>query len=74
MNVVTVVGGRPHFVKAFPVSQALRGDYGETLVHTGQHYDEVLSGVFFDELPIPASDVNLGVGSGTHTEQTTAMM
>ena len=74
MKVLSVVGARPQFVKAFPVSAALRRRHTERLVHTGQHYDQELSGVFFEELPIPEPDHNLGVGSGTHVEQTTAMM
>ncbi|MFC6976834.1 non-hydrolyzing UDP-N-acetylglucosamine 2-epimerase [Halomicroarcula sp. GCM10025709] len=74
MKVLSVVGARPQFVKAFPVSEALRREHTELLVHTGQHYDEELSGVFFEELPIPEPDHNLGVGSGSHAEQTAAMM
>jgi UDP-N-acetylglucosamine 2-epimerase (non-hydrolysing) len=74
MKVLSVVGARPQFVKAFPVSDALSGAHEEVLVHTGQHYDHELSDVFFEELPIPEPDVNLGVGSGTHGEQTAAML
>ncbi len=74
MKVCSVVGARPQFVKAFPVSRALGGTHEELLVHTGQHYDEVLSGVFFQELDIPPPEYNLGVGSGTHTEQTAGVM
>ena len=74
MKVLSVVGARPQFVKAFPVSNALREAHEEILVHTGQHYDECLSGVFFEELPIPEPDVNLGVGSGPHAKQTAAML
>ena len=74
MKVLTVVGARPQFVKAFPVSQALRADHEEVLVHTGQHYDEELSDVFFEELPIPVPDYHLGIGSGDHATQTAAAM
>jgi len=74
MRVATVVGARPQFIKAFPVSEALADNHDEFLVHTGQHYDEEMSDVFFDELPIPEPDVNLGVGSQSHTKQTAAMM
>jgi len=72
MKVLTVVGARPQFVKAFPVSDVLREDHEEVLVHTGQHYDEELSDVFFAELPIPEPAYNLGVGSGSHADQTAA--
>ena len=74
MKVLSVVGARPQFVKAFPLSRALRERHEEVLVHTGQHYDEELSDVFFEELSIPEPDHNLGVGSGGHAEQTAAMM
>ncbi|KAB1191226.1 MULTISPECIES: non-hydrolyzing UDP-N-acetylglucosamine 2-epimerase [Haloferax] len=74
LKVLSVVGARPQFIKAFPVSNALRREHDEVLVHTGQHYDESMSGVFFDELDIPKPDYNLGVGSGTHAAQTAEMM
>jgi UDP-N-acetylglucosamine 2-epimerase (non-hydrolysing) len=71
-TVLSVVGARPQFVKAFPVSQALSDR--EVLVHTGQHYDTELSDVFFEELDIPEPRYNLGVGSGSHADQTAAVM
>jgi UDP-N-acetylglucosamine 2-epimerase len=74
VKVVSVVGARPQFVKAFPTSQALRERHEEVLVHTGQHYDELLSSVFFEELSIPAPDHQLGVGSGPHAVQTAEML
>ena len=74
MKVCSVVGARPQFVKAFPVSRAFRRNHDELLVHTGQHYDEVLSDVFFEELDIPPPEYNLGVGSGSHTAQTADVM
>jgi len=74
MKVLTVVGTRPQFIKAFPVSRVLREDHVEILVHTGQHYDEMLSDVFFEELSIPEPDHHLGVGSDSHAVQTAAMM
>ena len=74
MKVLTVVGARPQFVKAYPVSRQLRRDHEEVLVHTGQHYDAELSDVFFEELGIPEPDHHLGVGSGPHGEQTAEMM
>lgn len=75
MKVVTVVGARPQFVKAAVVSHALR-DRGvkEILIHTGQHYDENMSDVFFEELDIPKPDFHLGVGSGSHGAQTGRML
>lgn len=74
LNVVSVVGARPQFIKAFAVSRVLRQEHNEVLVHTGQHYDEELSDVFFEELGIPEPDYNLGVGSDTHGSQTAAML
>jgi len=75
MHALLVVATRPNLVKIRPVLDALvaRG-VRCTLVHTGQHYDKSLSDIFFDELGIRTPDVNLGVGSGTHTQQTTAVM
>jgi UDP-N-acetylglucosamine 2-epimerase len=74
MKVLTVVGARPQFIKAAPVSRVLRQEHEEFLVHTGQHYDDAMSDLFFRQLQIPAPDVNLGVGSGSHGEQTGAML
>ena len=71
MRVVSVVGARPQFIKAWPVSRALaRAGIEEFLVHSGQHYDDRMSQVFFDELALAAPARHLGVGSGTHAEQT----
>jgi len=76
MKIVTVVGARPQFVKAAVVSRVLRADSGvrEVLVHTGQHYDHNVSGVFFSEMDIPEPDYHLGVGSGSHGKQTGKML
>ncbi|MCU0606501.1 MAG: UDP-N-acetylglucosamine 2-epimerase (non-hydrolyzing) [Candidatus Edwardsbacteria bacterium] len=74
MKVLTVIGARPQFIKAAPLSRALRTRHREVLVHTGQHYDHDMSRRFFREMRIPAPDHNLGVGSGTHAQQTGAMM
>ena len=74
MKVVTVVGARPQFIKCAPVSRRLRRHATEFLVHTGQHYEDGLSGVFFRDLGIPEPDVNLEVGSGRHGAQTGAIL
>ena len=74
MKVVTVVGARPQFVKAAPVSRQLRARHREVLVHTGQHYDPELADLFFDELDIPPPDHALGVGPGTPVQQMAAIM
>lgn len=74
MRVFTIVGARPQFIKAAPVSRILREEHEELLVHTGQHYDHGMSAVFFEELGIPKPDVNLGIGSGLHGWQTGQMM
>jgi UDP-N-acetylglucosamine 2-epimerase len=74
MKVVSIVGARPQFIKAAALSRPLRARHTEVLVHTGQHYDHTLSGVFFEGLDLPAVDVNLDVGSGPHGRQTGAML
>ena len=74
MKVVTIVGARPQFIKAAAVSRELRIKHHEILVHTGQHYDYEMSGIFFDGLELPPADINLGVGSGSHAAQTGAML
>ena len=75
MKIVSVVGARPQFVKAAMVSRALRqAGLHEFLLHTGQHYDDKMSQVFFDELEIPRPDVNLGIGGGTHGQNTGKML
>ncbi|MGK5529919.1 non-hydrolyzing UDP-N-acetylglucosamine 2-epimerase [Streptomyces sp. URMC 129] len=73
--VVHVVGARPNFVKAAPVVAALIAEgRPQSVVHTGQHYDERMSHVFFRELGLPRPDVDLGVGSGSHAQQTAALL
>src|SRR5258706_6588367 len=74
MKIVSVVGARPEFIQAAPVSRALRKTHQEILVHTGQHYDYLMSQTFFDELGIPVPDYNLEVGSGSHASQTAEIL
>lgn len=74
MKLVSIVGARPQVIKAAAVSREIRRLHREILVHTGQHYDYEMSGIFFDGLEMPAPDVNLGVGSGSHGTQTGAML
>ncbi|HLZ42051.1 MAG TPA: UDP-N-acetylglucosamine 2-epimerase (non-hydrolyzing) [Candidatus Sulfotelmatobacter sp.] len=76
MHILHVVGARPNFMKAAPVLRALSAHPGivQTLVHTGQHYDAAMSDVFFRQLEMPQPDCNLGVGPGTHAQQTASVM
>jgi UDP-GlcNAc3NAcA epimerase len=74
MRVITIVGARPQFIKAAPVSRALRQQHTEILIHTGQHYDADMSDVFFSELAIPKPDMNLGVGALSNLEQIAQMI
>lgn len=74
MKVLTVIGNRPQFIKAAAVSPLLRESHEEILVHTGQHFDDELSTVFFAELGIPAPERQLGIALGTNTSQTSRML
>jgi UDP-N-acetylglucosamine 2-epimerase (non-hydrolysing) len=76
MKILNVVGARPNFMKIAPIVEEMKKtpDFDGVLVHTGQHYSEGMSDVFFRELGIPIPDVHLGVGSGTHAEQTARIM
>jgi UDP-N-acetylglucosamine 2-epimerase len=82
MKIVTIIGARPQFIKAAPVSRAIQdhnlknpdNQFNEIIVHTGQHYDDNMSAIFFEELNIPKANVNLGVGSGSHGWQTAQML
>src|SRR5688572_26012335 len=82
MRLLNVVGARPQFVKLAPVCRAIDAHNAEhpsapiqnVILHTGQHYDPGLSDVFFEELEIPRPDVALGVGSGSHGQQTGKML
>ena len=78
MKIVTIIGARPQIIKAAALSRAIKNNYAdrihEVIVHTGQHYDDNMSQVFFDELGIPRPDYNLHVGSASHGVQTAKMM
>jgi UDP-GlcNAc3NAcA epimerase len=78
MKIVTIIGARPQIIKAAALSRAIKehfnGKISEIIVHTGQHYDENMSQVFFNELGIPQPNYNLNVGSGSHGKQTAAMI
>ncbi len=73
IRLLTIIGARPQIIKAAAISRAIKNHFSdkieEKILHTGQHYDDNMSKVFFDELGIPAPDYNLGVGSGKHGEQ-----
>lgn len=76
MHIACIVGARPNFMKVAPILKAMKAypEIKATLIHTGQHYDKSLSDVFFDELDIKKPDISLGVGSGSHANQTADVM
>lgn len=75
MKIATILGARPQFIKAAPVIKALHAKgHKEFIIHTGQHYDDEMSAVFFRDLELPAPDYNLGVGSSPHGQQTGQML
>lgn len=74
MKIVTVVGARPQFIKAAAGSRQIRKEHQEILVHTGQHFDDNMSAVFFREMGIPEPDYNLGISGGTHAQMTAKML
>ncbi len=74
MKIVTIVGARPQFIKAAAGSREIRKDHQEILVHTGQHFDDNMSSVFFREMNIPEPDYNLGISGGSHAQMTARML
>ena len=74
MRIVTVVGARPQLIKAAAGSRVLRKEHQEILVHTGQHFDDNMSAVFFREMGIPAPDYYLGISGGSHAQMTAKML
>ena len=74
MKILTVIGNRPQFIKAAAVSPRLRERHQELLIHTGQHFDDELSAVFFAELGLPPPDRELGIALGSNTSQTARML
>src|SRR5215813_11756983 len=74
LKCMTIVGTRPEFIQITPLTKAMRRRQSEILVNTGQHYDDNMSNIFFRELDLPKPDISLGVGSGSHAEQTGQMM
>ncbi len=74
MKIVSIVGARPQFIKAAVLSRVLRRSHEEVLVHTGQHYDPLLSDIFFSELDLPPPERHLGIGSDTHARQIGRML
>jgi UDP-N-acetylglucosamine 2-epimerase len=74
MRIITIIGNRPQFVKAAAVSRRLRERHDELIVHTGQHYDNELSRIFFEELAVPRPDRELGAGSGSNSSQTARIL
>src|SRR5262245_34665751 len=77
MKILNVVGARPNFMKMAPIIAEMKargGEITQTLAHTGQHYDDAMSGAFFRDLGMPEPDVYLASGGGTHAEQTARVM
>ncbi len=76
-KIISVVGARPNFMKVAPIHRAFqkyKDEIQHKICHTGQHYDDNMSKIFFDELELPEPDFYLGIGSGSHAEQTAKIM
>jgi UDP-GlcNAc3NAcA epimerase len=74
VRIATIIGNRPQFVKAAAVSRRLREEFDELIIHTGQHYDDELSRIFFEELDVPRPEHELGAGTGSNTTQTARIL
>src|SRR5271157_308229 len=77
LKIINIVGARPNFMKMAPLIREMnkrKDKIGHILVHTGQHYDQNMSDNFFTQLEIPEPDINLGIGGGSHAEQTSKIM
>src|SRR5689334_18592141 len=77
LKVISVVGARPNFMKVAPIVEAMgrrASEFAPLVVHTGQHYDAMMSDAFFQDLGLPTPDVYLGVGSASHAQQTASVM
>jgi UDP-GlcNAc3NAcA epimerase len=75
MKIITILGSRPQFIKAAVISRLLKSqNINEIIVHTGQHFDDNMSNIFFKELELPEPDINLGIGGGLHGQNTGRMI
>ena len=74
MKIAFIVGARPQLIKLGPLAKKLNGHFNFVIVHTGQHFDENMSALFFKDLGIPSPDYNLNINRGSHADQTGKMM
>ena len=72
-NIILIVGARPNFMKAFPVYEVLKNYFNLTLIHTGQHFDDNMSSIFFNQMNLPKPKYNLDISGALHGEQTGKM-